>query len=109
MTVCRAKGCDRRIMHNLHLVRKFDARRVIDAIRRELVDEGIASEDHRGDAERQIQLRGGEAFGAIGPAGMINGDDACTMMRSTSPAMNGCRLLMSASASRVVWVLPTQA
>ena len=92
-----AERRDRGIVHHLHLARQRDARRIVDAIRRELVDEHVAFDEQRGDAKRQIELRRGQPIGLVRPAGVIDRDlrgvhhDAPRSHR----ASNGRRLRMS--------------
>src|SRR5262249_40113811 len=77
MPVRGAECGDGGIVHDLYFTRQVDSRRVVDAIGSELIDKCIAGQDQGGGAERQIQLRGGEAVGPVRPAGMIERDLRC--------------------------------
>src|SRR5215469_11642687 len=73
----RAKRRDRRIMNDAYLAREFDPGAIVDTVWRELFDKGIAGQNERSSAERQIQLRRGQSFRPVWPAGMIDGDLRC--------------------------------
>src|SRR5579864_7898246 len=75
-TLCRepAQRGDGGIVHHLDLARELYARRIVDAVGGELVDEHVAFEQKRGDAKRQIELRCGQTFGPVRPADVIDGD-----------------------------------
>ena len=69
-----AERRDRRVVHHLHLARERDPRRIVDAVRREFIDEHVALDQQRGDAEGKIELRRSEPFRSIRPAGVIERD-----------------------------------
>src|SRR5712691_9693953 len=70
----RAERGDGGIVHDLDLARELRARTVVDCLRLELVDEHVAFDQQRRDAERQVELRRGQSLGPVRPADVIDGD-----------------------------------
>ena len=72
VAVVRAARGDRRVFEHADLFRQLDAPLVVDDVVGELIDEHVAFEQQRGDAERKIQLRRGQALRRIGPADVLD-------------------------------------
>ena len=72
VAVVRAARGDRGIVQHADLFRQRDAPLVVDHLVGELIDEHVAFEQQRRDAERQVQLRRGEALRRIGPADVLD-------------------------------------
>src|SRR6516225_5169847 len=72
--VCGAQRRDGGIVHDVHLARQFNAGTIVDAVWRKFTDKDVARENKRGNAERQVELRRGQTFRPVWPAGMIDRD-----------------------------------
>src|SRR5262245_21607265 len=97
-TLCperRAERGDGGMVHDLDLARERDAPLIVDRFGLELLDEHVALDQQRRDAEGEVELRRGQPFRPVRPADVIDrhlravDDDAVELgERERAPAGN---------------------